>query len=60
MEGTMKKIEDGLGFVTMATETFGGLGNSTAKIAALIVEIATASKDAVHEYSSSHYCHEQY
>ncbi|MDR3567947.1 MAG: methyl-accepting chemotaxis protein [Syntrophobacteraceae bacterium] len=45
IEGTMKKVKDGSGLVTSTSEAFGGLGDSTEKIAALIVEIATASKE---------------
>jgi methyl-accepting chemotaxis protein len=45
IEGTMKKVKDGSGFVTSTSEAFGGLGDSTEKIAALIVDIATASKE---------------
>lgn len=45
IEGTMKKVKDGSGFVTITSEAFGGLGNSTDKVATLIVEIANASKE---------------
>ncbi len=45
IEGTVKKVRDGSGLVTKTSEAFGELGDSTAKVATLIVEIATASKE---------------
>ncbi|MGC8493434.1 MAG: methyl-accepting chemotaxis protein [Syntrophobacteraceae bacterium] len=45
IEGTVKKVRDGSGLVTKTSESFGELGDSTAKVATLIVEIATASKE---------------
>ncbi len=45
IEGTVKKVKDGSALVTRTSEAFGGLGSSTARIAALIVDIASASKE---------------
>ncbi len=45
IEGTVRKVKDGSALVARTSEAFGGLGDSTAKIAGLIVEIAAASKE---------------
>jgi methyl-accepting chemotaxis protein len=45
IEGTVKKVKEGSGLVTRTSEAFSGLGNSTAKIASIIAEIAGASKE---------------
>ncbi|MGC9194461.1 MAG: methyl-accepting chemotaxis protein [Syntrophobacteraceae bacterium] len=45
IEGTVKKVKEGSGLVTGTSEAFSGLGDSTAKIASIIAEIAGASKE---------------
>ncbi|MDR3557583.1 MAG: methyl-accepting chemotaxis protein, partial [Syntrophobacteraceae bacterium] len=45
IESTMKKVKDGSGLVARTGEAFDGLGDSTSRIGALIVDIATASKE---------------
>lgn len=45
IEGTVKKVKEGSQLVMGTSEAFGGLGNSTATVAALIADIAAASRE---------------